>query len=167
MGERRTILMSADASGGVFSYAISLSHALARRGARVVLAIMGGPLSVAQRKAAVRVPELALHESGYRLEWMDDPWEDVARAGAWLLEIEERTRPDIVHLNGYAHGALPFRVPKVVVAHTSVLAWFEAVEGRPAPARFDRYRREVAAGIAACAALVAPTRATMEATLRH
>ncbi|MFT3772777.1 MAG: glycosyltransferase family 4 protein [Minicystis sp.] len=167
MGESRTVLMTADAAGGVLSYALELSRALARRDARVVLAVMGGPLSVAQRDAAARVPNLVLHESGYRLEWMDDPWDDVARAGAWLLDIEDRVRPDVVHLNGYAHGALPFRAPRLVVAHSCVLSWFDAVEGRPAPARFDRYRREVTAGIAAAHALVAPTRAMMDAAVRH
>ncbi|APR75716.1 Glycosyltransferase [Minicystis rosea] len=167
MGDRRTVLLSADASGGIFSHALALSRALVSRGARVVLAIMGGPLSVAQRSALGQLPDLALHESSYRLEWMDDPWEDVARAGAWLLEIEDRTRPDVVHLNGYAHGALPFRAPKIVAAHTSVLSWFEAVEGRPAPPRFDRYRREVAAGMAAATALCAPTRAMLDTIVRH
>lgn len=167
MGDARTVLMTADAAGGVITYAIELSRALARHGTRVVLAVMGGAPSATQRAAALAVPGLALHTSEYRLEWMDDPWEDVARAGEWLLAIEERTRPDVVHLNGYAHGALPFRAPKLVVAHSCVLSWFEAVEGRPAPAQFDRYRREVAAGIASAAALVAPTRAMLEVAVRH
>lgn len=167
MGDPSTVLMTADAVGGVFSYAIELSRALARRGVRVVLAIMGGPPSAAQRASAARVPGLVMHESGHRLEWMDDPWDDVARAGEWLLDLEERTRPDVIHLNGYAHGALPFRAPKLVVAHSCVLSWFEAVEGRPAPSRFDRYQREVAAGLAAAAAVVAPTRAMLDAIARH
>jgi glycosyltransferase involved in cell wall biosynthesis len=98
---------------------------------------------------------------------MDDAWEDVHRAGAWLLTLEKRLRPDIVHLASYAHGALPFRAPKIVVAHSSVLAWFEAVRGEPAPARYERYRREAARGVAAANAVVAPTQAALDEAARH
>jgi len=167
MSAPRNVLMTADAGSGVLWCALELSRALGRREVQVTLAVMGGPLTAAQRSAAAGVPRLAVHESSYRMEWMDDPWDDVARAGEWLLEIEERVRPDVVHLGGYAHGALPFRAPKLVVAHGCVVSWFEAVEGRPAPARFDRYRREVRAGLAGAAAVAAPTRAMMAALARH
>ncbi|WP_434042719.1 MULTISPECIES: glycosyltransferase family 4 protein [Sorangium] len=165
--ELGSILMTADTVGGVFSYAIELARALAARGVRTSLATMGGPLSAPQREAAGSVPGLALFESSYRLEWMDDPWDDVARAGDWLLELEERVRPDVVHLNGYAHGALGFRAPKLVVAHSCVLSWWSAVLGGEAPPQYDRYRREVARGLAAASAVVAPTRAMLDALLRH
>jgi glycosyltransferase involved in cell wall biosynthesis len=75
-------------------------------------------------------------------------------------------RPDVVHLNGFAHGALSFRAPALVVAHSSVLCWFEAVNGQ-APARYERYRLEVSGGLAAAAAVVAPTQATLDSALRH
>ncbi|KYF78169.1 glycosyl transferase family 1 [Sorangium cellulosum] len=165
--ELGSVLMTADTVGGVFSYAIELARALAAHGVRTSLATMGGPLSTSQREAAGSVPGLALFESSYRLEWMDDPWDDVARAGDWLLELEERVRPDVVHLNGYAHGALGFRAPKLVVAHSCVLSWWSAVLGGEAPPQYDRYRREVARGLAAASAVVAPTRAMLDALLRH
>ncbi|WP_433929020.1 glycosyltransferase family 4 protein [Sorangium cellulosum] len=165
--ELGSVLMTADTVGGVFSYAIELARALAAHGVRTSLATMGGPLSAPQREAAGSVPGLALFESSYRLEWMDDPWDDVARAGDWLLDLEERVRPDVVHLNGYAHGALGFRAPKLVVAHSCVLSWWSAVLGGEAPPQYDRYRREVARGLAAASAVVAPTRAMLDALLRH
>ncbi|MDC0678895.1 glycosyltransferase family 4 protein [Sorangium atrum] len=162
-----SVLMTADTVGGVFSYAIELARALAARGVRTSLATLGGPLSAPQREAAGRVPGLAVFESSFRLEWMEDPWDDVARAGDWLLELEERLRPALIHLNGYAHGALDFRAPKLVVAHSCVLSWWAAVLGGEAPPRYDRYRREVARGLAAASAVVAPTRAMLDALLRH
>ncbi|WP_437793765.1 glycosyltransferase family 4 protein [Sorangium sp. So ce693] len=162
-----SVLMTADTMGGVFSYAIELARALAARGVRTSLATLGGPLSAPQREAAGRVPGLAVFESSFRLEWMEDPWDDVARAGDWLLELEERLRPALIHLNGYAHGALDFRAPKLVVAHSCVLSWWAAVLGGEAPPRYDRYRREVARGLAAAPAVVAPTRAMLDALLRH
>ena len=56
-----------------------------------------------------------LFESAYRLEWMEDPWDDVERAGDWLLEIAARG-PDIIHLNGYSHAVLAWNAPVLVVA---------------------------------------------------
>jgi glycosyltransferase involved in cell wall biosynthesis len=167
MSRIRHILMTADTIGGVFFYALELSSALARHGVRTTLATMGGLLSPAQRRAAAGVRGLSIFESTYQLEWMDEPWDDIARAGEWLLALERRVRPDVVHLNGYAHGALEFRAPSLVVAHSSVLSWFESVRGEAAPARYARYREEVSRGVRAAAAVIAPTQATLDAVLRH
>ena len=69
---------------------------------------------------------------------------DVARTGGWLLELAAQVRPDVVHLNGYAHAALPFGVP---VARGGALVRLLVV---PRGARWprrpsgDEYRRRVA-----------------------
>src|SRR5689334_1711364 len=94
----RRVLMTADTVGGVFTYAVELARGLARHGTRVLLATMGGPLLPSQRRALSTIPGLALAESRFRLEWMDDPWDDVAQSGAWLLDLARKTSPDIVHL---------------------------------------------------------------------
>ena len=75
------ILMTADTVGGVWTYALELTRALEPQGIQVDLATMGGPLSPSQRANAARIPNLALHESDCKLEWMDEPWAGVARAG--------------------------------------------------------------------------------------
>ena len=105
--EGRRVLMTADAVGGVWDYALQLAEGLGVRGAAVTLATMGPRPGDDQRAAARAIPSLRLLESEYRLEWADDPWDDVARAGSWLLDLEAHVQPDIVHLNGYAHGSLP------------------------------------------------------------
>ncbi len=159
--------MTADAVGGVWTYALDLANALAPHGVEVELATMGRPLDAAQRAASARSAVADLHESAFALEWEDEPWEDVRRAGRWLLELEEHVRPDVVHLNGYAHGSLPWAAPVVVVAHSCVLSWWEAVKGGPAPPEWDRYRTAVEAGLRAARAVVAPTSAMLEALARH
>ncbi|HZZ83492.1 MAG TPA: glycosyltransferase family 4 protein [Anaeromyxobacteraceae bacterium] len=161
------LLMTADTLGGVFSYALELAAALGRLGVRVTLATEGAPLDGAQWVEARGVPGLQVFESQGRLEWMEDPWPDVARTGAWLRDLSARLRPDVVHLNSYAHGALRFGAPVVVVAHSCVCSWFEAVQGTAAPERFDRYRREVARGLAGADLVVAPTLAMLQAVERH
>src|SRR5205814_9390463 len=77
--------------------------------------------------------------------------------GQWLLELERREGPDVVHLNGYTHGALPFRAPKVVVGHSCVMTWWRAVKGEDAPASWNAYREHVARGLRQCDLVVAPS----------
>jgi glycosyltransferase involved in cell wall biosynthesis len=156
-GGVRSLLMTADAVGGVWTYAVDLSRALAARGMAVTLAVIGRT-SQAQRRAARGIP---LVEQDFKLEWMDDPWDDVRASGDWLLEVCARVRPDAVHLNGYAHAALPWPVPALVAGHSCVLSWYEAVRGERAPPRFDRYREEVSRGLLAARSVVAPTYAML------
>src|SRR3954464_14435194 len=89
------------------------------------------------------------------------PWADVERAGEWLLDAAEALSPDVVHLNGYAHGALPWDVPVVVVGHSCVLSWHEAVRGGSAGGHVGAYRDAVTLGIRGADALVAPTAAML------
>jgi glycogen(starch) synthase len=159
------VLMTTDTVGGVWTYATELVRALAPFGVEFTLATMGAPLSPAQARTALALPNLELEESELALEWMADPWRDVDAAGAWLLDLAERSDVDLVHLNGYAHGALPFEVPKLVVAHSCVLTWFRAVRGTDAPPLWDEYRRRVAAGLNAADEIVAPTQAILRAIL--
>ena len=147
------VLISTDTVGGVLTYTRQLARALAGRGNEVVVATMGPRLRREQRAAFPG----RVHEGGYRLEWMEDPWEEVDAAGRWLLELEREERPDVVHLCSYAHGALPFEAPTVLVAHSCVLSWWRAVHGREAPAEWDAYRERMAAGLRGAGAVVAPT----------
>jgi glycogen synthase len=162
-GGPKRVLMTADAVGGVWSYALELAAGLCATGTKVTLAVMGPRPSTEALQGAARVPGLDLREGGYRLEWMDDPWEDVDAAGAWLMGLARETEADLVHLNGFAHAALPFEVPVLVVAHSCVLTWWRAVERCDAPARFDEYRRRVRQGVDAAGLVVAPTAAMLAA----
>jgi glycogen synthase len=162
------VLLHADAVGGVFTYAVELARALAARGVRVILATEGAALTPDQHAGVATIPGVVHAEGAFRLEWMPEPWADVAAAGAWLLELERREQPDVVHLDAFAHGALPFRAPKLVVGHSCVLSWFEAVKGTPAPAaEWERYRRAVRAGLRGASAVAAPSRAMAAALVRH
>lgn len=152
--------MTADAVGGVWTYVSELTEALADRGVAVTLAVMGASPSASQLRQCVGAA--AVHEGAFALEWMDDPWDDVARAGEWLLDLAGDVEPDVVHLNGYVHGALPWPAPTVVVGHSCVLSWWEAVKGGQAPAAWDEYRSRVSAGLAAGGAVVAPTQAFLD-----
>lgn len=163
----RRILMTADTVGGVWTYAMELAHALSAHKIEIALATMGAPLTSDQRKQCQRTPNLQVYESTYKLEWMEDPWADVERAGDWLLTLESDLAPDLIHLNGYAHGQLPWNASCVMVGHSCVLSWWDAVRGCSAPREWDRYRRQVTWGIRAADFVVAPSRAMMSELDRY
>jgi glycosyltransferase involved in cell wall biosynthesis len=161
------VLMTADCVGGVWTYALELADALAEHGVGTTLAVTGGRLTADQR-AELRASQVErCFAETFALEWMDDPWRDLERAGAWLREIESAVRPDVVHVNGYVHAALGWHAPTVCVAHSCVLSWWEAVKGRTAPPAWDRYREEVERGLGAADIVVAPSRAMLAAVRRH
>jgi glycogen synthase len=161
------VLITADTVGGVWTYAVELITALARRGITVALATMGAPVSAAQRAQLANIHAAELYESSFKLEWMHDAWDDVARAGDWLMQIERDFRPDVVHLNQFAFGSLPFCAPTLLVAHSCVLSWWQAVHGQAAPPEWDKYRRKVARGLEAATLVAAPTRAMLQTLVRN
>src|ERR1700716_3756565 len=121
--------MTADPIGGVWTYALELCKALQVHRVEVCLAVLGARPSDVQRLQAAALRNLTLHESSYRLEWMPDPWEDLARAGEWLLRLEKTTGAGLVHLNHLVHADLPWRSPVLTVGHSCVLSWWAAVIG--------------------------------------
>src|SRR5688500_5982965 len=116
----KRVLMTADTVGGVWTYALELIRALEPHGYQVLLATMGRAVSAEQSSELRELTNVELAESTYKLEWMDDPWRDVEAAGKWLLSLERDFQPDLIHLNGYAHGSLPWNAPVLNVGHSCV-----------------------------------------------
>lgn len=166
-GPPRRLLMTADAVGGVWSYALELARGLAAQDVEVLLATMGPPPSPAQCAEAAPLANVRLVVGNFRLEWMESPWAEIAAAGDWLLELEAEFSPDLIHLNGYVHGALPWRAPVLVVGHSCVLSWWEAVRGDAVPTQWIRYREAVRAGLRAAHGIAVPSRAMLGALQRH
>jgi len=167
MHKPRNILMTADTVGGVWTYALELTRALQAHGVEVQLALMGPPLTAAQRADADKLPNLSLFKSDYKLEWMPDCWADVKRAGDWLLHLASRLDPDVIHLNGYAHASLPWRGPILVAGHSCVFSWWQAVHGCEPNGEWQRYQREVTNGLRAADMVVTPSAAMLNALKTH
>ncbi len=163
----KRVLLTADTVGGVWTYAVELARGLSCHGVRILLATMGAPLSPDQRSEVESISGLDLAESIYRLEWMPEPWDDTRKAGRWLLELEEKASPEIVHLNQYCFGALPFRAPVLMAGHSCVCSWWRAVKGEDAPGEWDRYRAEVTRGLKGASLVIAPSNAMLEALRDH
>jgi glycosyltransferase involved in cell wall biosynthesis len=155
--------MTTDAIGGVWQYSLELARGLGEHGVSVLLAVMGGGLTEARRAEVARLPHVRVIEHAGMLEWLsggdegDQPWNDVRESGDWLLRGAAAFQPDIVHLNSYSHGALAWKLPVVVVAHSCVLSWFHAVRGVAAPESWNMYRNAVRAGLHAADLVIAPS----------
>src|SRR6059058_1171979 len=72
-----SVLMTADTVGGVWTYAVELAREFDARGVRVAIAAMGAPIAEHQRAQLAGCREVTLFDGGFRLEWMQDPWNEV------------------------------------------------------------------------------------------
>ena len=158
------VLMTSDTVGGVWTYTIELARAMSTE--QFILATVGGgQLSASQLLEVPPNVKVVTGESG--LDQPDGPSSDVRRTSDWLLEIERRESPDIVHLNGYAHGALPFKAPKVVVAHSCALSWSKAVHLNYDQGVWEQYRATVTAGLRGADFVVASSMAMLDELHTH
>jgi glycosyltransferase involved in cell wall biosynthesis len=161
------LLMTADAVGGVWTYALEMARVLAARRIATTLAVMGPAPSADQLAAAADVPGLDLRVGAFRLEWMPDAQDDVVAAGDWLLDVAAEVRPTLVHINGYAHAALPFDCPVVAAGHSCVLSWREAAGGDFDEGWLEWYQTMAAAGLQSADWVIAPSAAMLDALQRH
>jgi glycosyltransferase involved in cell wall biosynthesis len=149
--------MTADAVGGVWTYAVGLCEALPET--EFVLATCGPRPTHAQLQSLARLPNVTLRASDWRLEWMPGSDADVRSSCDWLRELAAQERPDVLHVNGYAHAAVKWQLPVLVVAHSCVLSWWRAVHETEAPQEWSSYRARVAAALRLASQVVVPTRA--------
>ncbi len=155
-------MLTADTLGGVWTYAIDLIKALAPYGTHVALATMGALLTPLQHQQINALPNVKLYESNYKLEWMDNPWEEVEAAGDWLLQVKQDFEPDLIHLNNLVHGNLAWGKPVVLVVHSCVQSWWQGVKKEAAPSSWQEYRQRVTQSLQAAQVVVAPTLAMLE-----
>jgi glycosyltransferase involved in cell wall biosynthesis len=159
----RRIMMSTDAVGGVWTFSLELAKGLRRHGVEVLLAVLGPAPDGGRLRAASCIDGLRLAHRDFPLEWMRDADDgNQADAGAWLLDLAKAFAPDIVHLNHFCHGHLPWPAPCVVVAHSCVATWHEYVRGAPPGPEWDGYRRRVSVGLAGATLVAAPTQSMLD-----
>ncbi len=151
------LLMTLDAVGGVWRYAMDLARALAPRGVETVFLGLGPAPAAAQRREA---------ESVGRLDWLDAPLDwlaegEAALAGvpARIAEAADRHRADLLHLNLPSQAAgIGAGRPVVAVSHSCVPTWFRAVRGSGPPPGWDWQGRLTEAGLRRADLVVAPSR---------
>lgn len=161
------ILLVSDPIGGNWRFSLEIAAGLSARGTEVVFAVLGARPDEEQIAAAQAISGLQLLCNPLRVEWMDDPWEDVARSGDWLLRLAREFEPELVHLTTFAPCRLDWNLPVLLSSHSCVLSWWEAVHGARAPSDWDRYRKAAVEALRAAQYVVAPTSMAYTSLVRH
>ena len=158
--------MTADAVGGVWTYALDLARGLAETGVTTTLAVMGPPPDDPARAAAESISGLTLLVTGLPLDWTAARACEVEAAGRAVAALAGEFRPDLVHLNSPALVARTrFPAPVLAVAHSCVATWWAAVRSGPLPPDLAWRADLHGAGLRAADAVLAPSRAFAEATM--
>lgn len=160
--KKMKVLMTTDTVGGVWVYSLELCKALAQYNVQVHLVALGAWPSPAQQVEAEKISNVTFYKSDFKLEWMEDPWEDVERSRKWINCIYQTVQPDVVHLNNYAHVEELWTAPVITVFHSCVQTWWQAVKGIKAPHQWDKYSKIVKESLEESTVVVAPTRAILK-----
>ncbi len=158
------VLMTADAVGGVWQYAVDLAEGLRPHGVETTLAVLG-PTPAPDQVSNAEAAGIRLVLTDLPLDWTADDPTMVEEAGRSIARIASQLRPDIVHLNSPALAAsASFEAPVVAVCHSCVATWWQAVRGGTLPEEFVWRTDLVRRGYAAASKLLAPTEAFARAT---
>ncbi|HET7884389.1 MAG TPA: glycosyltransferase family 4 protein, partial [Acetobacteraceae bacterium] len=150
------VMMTVDAVGGVWRYAVDLAHALQRVGAECLLVGLGpAPSEIQRRECDAR---------GIALTWTDEPldWMEEEAAldgtGDALVALAREWGADVLHLNAASQAAgMPCALPVVVTSHSCVATWWAAVKGTPLPPGWRWQQALTARGLARADAVMVPT----------
>lgn len=150
------VLLTLDAVGGVWRYAIDLGAALARDGHVPVFAGLGPAPTPAQREEATAIGPLEWGAAP--LDWMAAGAASLSGVSSWIETLTRRHRPDLLHLNLPSQAAgLRGGPPRVVVTHSCLATWFRAIEGHPPPDHLSWQAELTEAGLRNAHRVVAPS----------
>ncbi len=153
------VLMTADAVGGVWTYALDLAEGLAGAGMAVRVAILG-PKPRDDQRVEVRHRGLDVVETGFALDWLAQDTDVVRAAATGVARLARQFGADIVHLNAPAlAAAAQFPCPVVAVNHSCVATWWARVHGTPLPPRYAWCSALTGQGLRAADLAIAPTAA--------
>lgn len=153
----RRVLITVDAVGGVWRYAIDVARGLEAYGVDCLLVGFGPEPEAAQRADCDRNELLWTHEP---LDWTVSDSADLNRGTDMLASLAQDWRANILHLNLPSQAAgLPERWPVVVASHSCVPTWWRAVHGgTDLPATWAWQTQRNQAGFQRADAAIVPSR---------
>lgn len=150
------LLITLDAVGGVWPYAIALGAAARADGMEPVFAGLGPPPSPARCAEARALGRLEWGDAP--LDWIADGAAMLAPVAGWIEQLAARHEVGLLHLNAPSQAVgLDGRLPVVAVAHSCLASWSEVMRGGPAP-EWLWHARLVARGLARADVAVAAFR---------
>ena len=160
------VLMTVDAVGGVWRYAIDLARGLNHRGIACLLVGAGPRSGGALAFEALGLPDTELVWTDETLDWMADDEAALDGTPAILAGLARDWRADLLHLNLPSQAAgIGEQLPVVVASHSCVPTWWDAMRSNPLPAEwawqhrrnrrgFDRADRVLVPSASHAAALI-------------
>jgi len=157
------VLMTCDAAGGVWTYALDLARGLRRHGVETVLVGFGAPPSEARMTEAREVAELRW--TGLPLDWMVRDRAELTGVAPALDALAAGTGADVVQVNAPSQAAgLATDARVIAVSHSCVVTWFRAVKDCDVPQDW-RWQLDLnAEGMARADHVVAPSKAHADLT---
>jgi glycosyltransferase involved in cell wall biosynthesis len=151
------ILMTVDAVGGVWRYAMGLGAVLKEVGVETIFAGFGPEPSARQQAEAEAVGRLLWLD--LPLDWMVEDERALDAIPSALAGLVDAHGIDLMHLNLPSQAAeLDLPVPVVAVSHSCVPTWFRAVRGSDVAPGWAWQQRRNAAGLASADLVLVPTR---------
>jgi glycosyltransferase involved in cell wall biosynthesis len=152
------VLMTVDAVGGVWRYAVDAARGLTRRGVECLLVGFGPKPSTA---ASAEVEAI----DGVRHVWLEAPLDWLApeehmlgRIGPELEDLALGHGCTLLHLNAPSQAVgLKGHLPVVVASHSCVVTWWQAMRDEPLPVAWRWQRARNALGLSAADAVMAPS----------
>ncbi|MFC6487908.1 glycosyltransferase family 4 protein [Nitratireductor sp. GCM10026969] len=164
-GERRRVLMTLDAVGGVWRYAVELARGLRPHGVEVVFAGLGPKPSREKVEEIKPLGDVVWLDAP--LDWMARDEGALAQIPSTLARLAEEEGADLLHLNLPTQAAgLDTRRPVVAVSHSCMVTWWNAVHGTSLPGEWDWIKRLNTAGMARADAVVSPSGSYAQALVR-
>lgn len=161
----RRLLMTVDAMGGVWRYAMDLARALRLEGVHTVFAGFGPEPSPHMLEEAQAIGDV--HWTGAPLDWTAKDPSELAGIADQLSVIAGASSVDLLHLNLPSQAAgLVIDLPVVVVSHSCVATWFAAVRGTLLPADWQWHEGLNWRGFAAADMIIAPSHSHADALSR-
>lgn len=156
----RRLLATADAVGGVWTYALDLARALAPRGIAVTLAVLGPEPSQAHRREAEGVAGLDVVWTKAPLDWLCDNPSGFAGAAELIARLAGNVDADVIQLNGVPFAAEAiYSAPVLAVHHSCLATWWASAKEGPSPLEWKWRADMVRRHLHAADAIVAPSAA--------
>ncbi|HEV7437621.1 MAG TPA: glycosyltransferase family 4 protein [Pseudorhizobium sp.] len=126
------LLMTLDAIGGVWRYAMDLASGLRQLGVETLFVCLGPAPSSDKVEEANRVGRLVKLDAA--LDWLAVDREELTKIPRLIAELGAREGADLLHLNLPSQAAgITSDLPVVTVSHSCVVTWFAAVRKAPIP----------------------------------
>ncbi|HVZ07488.1 glycosyltransferase family 4 protein [Rhodopila sp.] len=152
------MLLTLDAVGGIWHYALDVAAALSQRGGSCLLVGFGPPPDAVQRAACENLAAIDLAWTHLPLDWLADGEDALHEADAALLSLARDWQAELLHLNLPSQAAcVPLGWPVVVTSHSCLPSWWRAMYGTPLPLDWQWHWQRNQQGLRRADAIMVPS----------